>query len=350
MSPLIPLRDPNEDYNIKRFYNCVCAQTISTSGKFLFAGNRAGDIFVQNITNFQNSEEMRPPLKIYPQGEECEINCLSFHREFLIVGSIGVVYGLKWVEDKAELATGRAWEIKIPIDVEAIEVPDVNYMWLRPETDLLYVGCGDNVIYELNLEDGRITRSFKGHEDYIHGVCGSGTDKLYSASEDGSIRMWVTNQKESTGLIEPYKKDTLVRPEMGKWQGALATNDDWLLCGGGPKLSLWHLRSMECTSVFPFPGKVHVCDFVEDMIFVGGEHTNAQFYAMNGKLRADIKTENTAVYSAVWKTEPERFMSIAGYSNWLSILNDFRFLDSKIELYESRSNSDTTTVKGENGV
>lgn len=47
MSPLIPLRDPMEDYNIKRFYNCVCAQTLSTSGHFLFAGNRAGDIFVQ---------------------------------------------------------------------------------------------------------------------------------------------------------------------------------------------------------------------------------------------------------------------------------------------------------------
>lgn len=47
MSPLIPLRDPLEEFKIKRFYNCVLAQTISKSGKFLFAGNRAGDIFVQ---------------------------------------------------------------------------------------------------------------------------------------------------------------------------------------------------------------------------------------------------------------------------------------------------------------
>lgn len=292
-----------------------------------------------SITNFQNFEEKREPLKIYPQGEECEINCLSFHRSFLIVGSIGVVYGLKWVEDRAELARQRAWEIKIPLDVEAIEVPDVNCMWLRPESDSLYVGCGDNIIYEMDLEDGRIVREFKAHEDYIHGVCGYGEDKLYSASEDGTVRMWTSNQKEPTAIIEPYKKDNLVRSEMGKWQGAVSANEDWLLCGGGPKLSLWHLRAMDCTSDFPFPGKVHVCDFVEDMVFAGGEHTNAQFYAMNGKLRADIKTDNTAVYSAVWKTEPERFMSIAGFSNWLSILNDFRFLDSKIELYESKDQS-----------
>lgn len=47
MSPLLPLRDPLEDYKIKRYYNCVLAQTISSSGQFLFAGNRSGDIFVQ---------------------------------------------------------------------------------------------------------------------------------------------------------------------------------------------------------------------------------------------------------------------------------------------------------------
>lgn len=303
---------------------------------------------VSRLNDLQNAEEPREPLKIYPQGEETEINCLSFHRDFLIVGSIGVVYGLKWLEEKGELVNKRSWEIKIPIETDAIEVPDVNYMWLRPETDALYVGCGDNVIHEISLEDGCIKRDFKGHEDYIHGVCGFGSDKLYSASEDGTIRLWSTNEKDSVGIIEPYKKDTLARPEMGKWLGALATNDDWLICGGGPKLSLWHLRTMECTSDFPFPGKVHVCDFVEDMIFVGGEHTNAQFYAMNGKLRADIKTENTAVYSAVWQVEPQRFMSIAGFSNWLSILNDFRFLDSKIELYEMKDNTNHEEFKKNN--
>ncbi|TMW52896.1 hypothetical protein DOY81_002012 [Sarcophaga bullata] len=347
MSPLAPLRDPEIDYKIKRYYNCVLAQTISSSGKFLFAGNRDGDIFVQRLQDLENPEEPLEPIKIYSQGENVEINCLCFHRDFLIVGSIGVVYGLKWLEEKGELVNKKAWEIKIPIESDAIEVPDVNYMWLRPETDLLYVGCGDNVVYELSLEDGRIVRDYRGHDEYIHSVCGYGANKLYSASEDGSLRFWVSNEKQSVGCIEPYKKEKLNRPEMGKWLGAVAVNEDWLICGGGPKLSLWHLRTMECTNEFPFPGKVHVCDFVEDMIFAGGEHTNAQFYAMNGSLRADIKTENTAVYTAVWQMEPQRFMSIAGFSNYLSILNDFRFLDSKIELYTLKDKSQNDNDKAD---
>ncbi|KAM7355188.1 THO complex subunit 6-like [Cochliomyia hominivorax] len=339
MFSLTNLREPLFDYKIKRFYNCILAQTISSSGKYLFAGNRDGDIFVQRLNDLQISEHPYEPIQIYSQSEDVEINCLSFHRDFLIVGSIGVVYGLKWLEEKGELINRRAWEVKIPMKVDAIEVPDVNFMWIKPETDCLFVGCGDNVIYEITLEDGRIVRDFKGHEDYIHGVSGYGVNKLYSASEDGTVRFWVSNEKDSVTLLEPYKRENLCRPEMGKWQGSLAVNEDWLVCGGGPKLSLWHLRTMECTNEFPFPGKVHVTDFVEDMIFVGGEHTNGQFYAMNGKLRADIKTENTAIYSSVWQLEPQRIMSIAGFSNWLSILNDFRFLDSKIELYVNKESS-----------
>lgn len=297
-------------------------------------------LYLYRLNSLENSDEPYESIKVYPQGEDLDINCLCFHRDFLIVGSIGVVYGLKWVEESGELVNKKSWEVKIPIEADAIEVADVNSLWLRPETDSLFAGCGDNVIYEISLEDGRILRDFKGHEDYIHGVCGFDANKLYSASEDGTVRFWATNQKESVGMIKPSTKENLCRPEMGKWLGALAVNDDWLICGGGPKLSLWHLRTMESTNEFPFPGKVHVCDFVEDMIFVGGEHTNAQFYAMNGKLRADIKTDNTSVYSTVWQLEPQRFMSIAGFSNSLSILNDFRFLDSTIELYTSKDNED----------
>lgn len=56
MSPLTSLRDPLFDYKIKRYYNCVLAQTISSCGKFLFAGNRNGDIFVQKFVEFRHKK------------------------------------------------------------------------------------------------------------------------------------------------------------------------------------------------------------------------------------------------------------------------------------------------------
>lgn len=46
--------------------------------------------------------------------------------------------------------------------------PDINYMMYSKVNNLLYVGCGDNNIYVINLEDRKILRSMQGHTDYIH--------------------------------------------------------------------------------------------------------------------------------------------------------------------------------------
>lgn len=322
-----------KDLKLKIMYNNVISQAISESGRFLFAGNRFGDIFAQDLHDLEKTDTPRSKVLVFPQPSQTEINSLCCHRDFLIVGAIGVVYGLSWDEEKRELSTARKWEVKIPLNVDAVEVPDVNFLWLRTETDTLYAGCGDNIIYQINLEDGHIVRDYRGHTDYIHGVAGSDRGRIFSASEDGTVRFWSEQQKEATAKLEPSANAQLMRPEYGKWIGAVATNDDWLICGGGPKFSIWHLGTMECMRDFEFPGKVHVCDFVEENLFVAGEHSHAQFYAINGDIQANIPLEHTAAYSAVWQLEPIKFMSIAGYSNKLHILNDFRFLDSKIELY-----------------
>lgn len=51
---------------------------------------------------------------------------------------------------------------------DSYDKPDINYMVYSKIDHLLYAGCGDNNIYIVNLEDGRILRSLQGHTDYIH--------------------------------------------------------------------------------------------------------------------------------------------------------------------------------------
>uniref|UniRef100_A0A8B9VEK9 Uncharacterized protein n=1 Tax=Anas zonorhyncha TaxID=75864 RepID=A0A8B9VEK9_9AVES len=56
------------------------------------------------------------------------------------------------------------------------------------------------------------------------------------------------------------------RPQNGKWIRCLATDSDWMVCGGGPALTLWHLRSVTPTTVFPLPpGQQHVL-FHQDLV------------------------------------------------------------------------------------
>lgn len=325
-----------KERDLKRAYNNVLAQAISTSQNFLFAGNLFGDIFILNLKELENSTEESPSkLQVCSQGSDVDINCLAFHRDFLIVGAVGLIYGLKWNEELEVLSKKRAWEIQIPMQVDAVEVPDVNCLWLCSETDSLYAGCGDGIIYKINLEDGRIERDFRGHTDYVHCVVGHGDGRIYSGAEDGTVRSWSDKQKIETSISEPYKDPQLLRPDFGKWIGAVAVNDDWLICGGGPRPAIYHLGSMQRTRVFDFPGSVHVCDFVDDSVIIGGEHNHVQFYTLNGTLQANIPVEHTSCYSSVWQLNPFKFMSIAGFSNKLHILKDFRFLDSKIELYDN---------------
>lgn len=320
---------------LKYLYNLVFCQTISDSGKYLFLGNRFGDIFCQKIEDFENVEDDKPKtrVRIYPQGENHSIDSLAFHRDFLIVGTAGCVYGLKWDEENSKLSSSKKWEVQIPLTSESIEQADVNSMWLDKAHDILYVGCGDNNMYSINLEDGKIVRTFSGHEDYINTVCGC-DGKLFTSSEDGCVRIWLPSEKNSVGKIEPYTNSKLVRPDFGNWIGGLAVSSDWLLCGGGTRLSLWHMRSMTCSTDYSFEGAIHCADFVDENVLVAGEHTSVQHYTLNGELVADIPVEHTATYSIVWQNQPFKFMSMAGYSNKLHVLTDFRFLDTSVDLYE----------------
>ncbi|XP_030385760.1 THO complex subunit 6 [Scaptodrosophila lebanonensis] len=337
-----------KEKDLKRAYNNVLSQTISTSQRFLFCGNLLGDIFILDLKELDKGTEEPPgKLKLSAQGSDVDINCLAFHRDYLIVGAIGLIYGLQWNEEEQLLSTKRAWEVKIPMQVDAVEVPDVNSMWLHSDTDTLYAGCGDGVIYQISLEDGRIQREFRGHTDYVHCVVGNANGCIYSGAEDGTVRFWNDKEKEQTAMLEPHKNSQLLRPDWGKWIGAVAVNDDWLICGGGPRPAIWHLGSLECTRTLDFPGRVHVCDFVDDCVLLGGEHNHVQFYTLNGALQSNIPVEHTACYSSVWQTTPFKFMSISGFSNKLHILKDFRFLDSKIDLYGNVEGKDADTDESE---
>lgn len=148
--------------------------------------------------------------------------------------------------------------------------------------------------------------------------------------------MWDKRQKKVTGTLEPYKNKKLDRPQFGKWQGSVSSSDDWLVCGGGPKPSLWHLRSLECTTIFPFPDKVHVSSIIDDTILIAGHYKNLYQFTFNGDVTAEIPVSSTAVYSTVWQLEPHKIMTIAGASNEIDVCMNFNYKDVVLKLYKSK--------------
>lgn len=119
---------------------------------------------IANIT----SDNISDPIAIFKSDEN--VYSLAFHREFLIVGSSGVVSGHP-ITSSGHIQK-RSWSIQLPISPECLMMAEVNDIWVDSENDTLYAGCGDSNVYACSLEDGSFIRKLTGHKDFIHSVSG----------------------------------------------------------------------------------------------------------------------------------------------------------------------------------
>lgn len=297
------------------------------------------DTTADAVSALKNS--LAKPIQVFnitENGKNQQVQSLAFFKNFLIVGTnTGKISGYSWY--KSRLGQKKTWEIFLA-NQNMADQNDMNCFWLSKNDGILFVGCGDNNIYAVSLEAGKILRNFSGHTDYVHWIDGSNAKTLYSASEDGSVKFWDQREKRFVNQLEPYKNERLERMQFGKWQGTVSVTDDWLLCGGGPKPSLYHLRSLECSTIFGVSSTIHVSGFLDDIVYLGGGDNNHLLqYNLKGDITAEIPVSASSIYSVVSQTTPEKFMSIAGASNYLDICTNFNYKDIMLKLYEIPKNS-----------
>ncbi|OWR52270.1 THO complex subunit 6 protein [Danaus plexippus plexippus] len=316
----------------KIFYNTVLCQTYSPCGKYLVAGNIYGQLAVFDLDNIFNpviellTPDYNKPKHIHTLESENQVCSLVSTENFLIVGSVNEILGWNWKSVIHPKLGKPAWTIRIQ-PKSFIEKCDINYLWYCEEEGKLYVGCGDNNIYIYNLEDGKLVSTLEGHSDYIHCLHGNG-HQLISAGEDGKVLLWDTRMKKSHNKIEPYNNSKVARPDIGKWMGAAALGDDWIVCGGGPRLALWHLRSLDVVTVFDIPDHgIHVSFFHDDCVFAGGAAKHLYQLSYSGDIRVELPVSSTTVYSAVLRTSPHKVLTIAGSSPEIDLCTTFNYRD-----------------------
>lgn len=163
------------------------------------AGANAADV----VSTLKNS--LAKPIQAFnitENGKNQQVQSLSFYKNLLIVGTnTGKISGYSWYKNRLAKKT---WEIFLA-NQNIADQNDMNCFWLYKPDGTLFVGCGDNHIYAVNLETGKILRNFNGHTDYVHWIDGANANKLYSASEDGSVKFWDQREKRFVNQLEPYK-------------------------------------------------------------------------------------------------------------------------------------------------
>lgn len=317
----------------KSLYTTILCQTFSPCGKYLIAGNIYNQIAVFDLDRILNpvvelmTVEHNKPKVIHTLENSHRICSLASTENFLIAGTESQIFGWIWKSVTSMKIGKPSWVIKLSLSDSAHEQFDVNSLWVSEDEETLYVGCGDNNVYSYNLENGQRITSYKGHEDYVHSVHGK-ENQLISAGEDGFVYMWDSRTGKSSNHVEPYKNSKVARPDIGKWVGAVSLNGDWFVCGGGPSASLWHLRSLDATTVFNIPDRgVHVALFNDDCVVIGGASKHLYQMSYSGEVKVELPVSATTTYSVLMRTKPSKLLTIAGSSPYIDLCTTFNYKD-----------------------
>lgn len=163
-----------------------------------------------------------------------------------------------------------------------------------------------------------------------------------TASEDGFLMFWDNREKNVSFTIEPHKHANINRPSFGHWIGSASINNDWLVCGGGVRLALYHLRNRQPFHIFDFEKEIHVTDFIEDNILAAGESNNLCQYSFKGDVISEIETSGPSVLSVAWqKTPNSKILTACGASNKIDVTTNFTYKDTTLNFYSNEKNFET---------
>ena len=153
---------------------------------------------------------------------------------------------------------------------------------------------------------------------------------MASGSQDGDVLLWDVRENSWHNSLHPHEKEGVNRPNLGKWIGCIDLMDDWLVsawhffmfiasrsvlfgihvfqfqvCGGGPALSLWHLRSLGLSTVYEeLDSPVHQCLLEGEKVIAAGHSPRLIHFNLNGGIVLDIPSSSNCIYSIAHAKQP----------------------------------------------
>uniref|UniRef100_A0AAR2KLN6 THO complex subunit 6 homolog n=1 Tax=Pygocentrus nattereri TaxID=42514 RepID=A0AAR2KLN6_PYGNA len=308
----------------KLLHMSVFSQSFSPCGRFLAAGNNYGEIAVFSLSAALSpdaTDMSQKPILTFTAHEGPVFMLLSTDTHLLSAGN-GEISAWSWVELTKRVGMNMHGH------ETSLEIPEINAMIINQKDNSLIVGGGDNNIHIMDMETGIFKSVLQGHTDYIHCLALKEREgEILSGGEDGAVRIWDSRTSQAVHCIEVFKYEECTRPQFGKWISCLATDSDWMLCGGGPSLSLWHLRSMSPTSVFPLAGCQRDAMFYQDMILAVGEGPHVSHCLLGGSVKAQIPCTSPSLNTLALNlsSTEHRVMTVAGSSDQIDVFTNFSY-------------------------
>ncbi|XP_030330583.1 THO complex subunit 6 homolog isoform X4 [Strigops habroptila] len=306
----------------------VLSLSASPCGRYLAAGNNYGEIAVFSLSaalSAEAKEESKRPIGVF-QAHPGPVYSLASSERLLLSAGDGEVKGWAWNE-LGKKGTRELWTRRPPCRT-SLEVPEINSLQLNPRDNCVVLAGGDGAVRVLDMESGSFTHELRGHRDLVH--CLALRDlppHVLSGGEDGTVRLWDLRSGTQVQVIEVHKYEECSRPNHGKWIRCLATDSDWMVCGGGPALTLWHLRSVTPTTVFPLPPRQHHALFHQDLVLAGGPGPALHQLQLSGELRGRVPCTPPALRCLCLSPRPpeHQVLTVAGNSPKIDVFTNLGY-------------------------
>ncbi|XP_066064744.1 THO complex subunit 6 homolog isoform X2 [Chamaea fasciata] len=255
----------------------VLAQSAAPCGRFLAAANDFGEIAIFGLSaalSAEAKEENRRPVNVF-KAHSGPVYSLASTERLLLSGSDGEIRAWGWAE-LGRKGCRELWTRRPPCR-SSLEVPEINALEVNQRDHWVVLAGGDGAVRVLDLESGAFTE------------CS--------------------------------------RPQLGKWIRCLATESDWMVCGGGPALTLWHLRSVTPTTVFPLAPPQHHALFHQDMVLSGGVGPALHLLQLNGDVRGRVPVTPPALRSlCLHPRSPEhQVLTVGGNSPKIDVFTNLGY-------------------------
>jgi len=287
-------------------HTTIYSSATSPCGQYCAVGNNYGHILIFDLKSaLKNNgvmDQSKRPISVFQAHDGAVFSLLTVENHLISAGS-GAITLWSWEQVVQNNCTRLSHLVT--------EDASTNCITYSAKEKVLYSGGCGNTVTAWDIKTSKAVGTLSGHSDYIHDVAAV-PNGVASASEDGCVKIWDSRSATCTSTIQPGEEKTLSRPECGKWLSCITADADgeWIICGGGPQLSLWHNRSgslvkpmetklppAECSDFLP-----NVVKIIDDEIVAGGNSPYMIRWQMNGDLKAAIPCSIQSIFSV--STQP----------------------------------------------